>query len=375
MNGKIRISILDGFRAISIISVMLYHYFSRWTPPKNNVSLYPYGDKYNFFNYGYLGVQFFFVISGFVIFFTLERTDNLIAFWQKRMIRLFPSILIATLITYFFFILFDKYNLFPNSHFLKNFIPGLTFVYPYILNNIFNIDTSYINGSYWSLWPEIQFYILASLLYYFNKKRFLINFITASIILISINLIFENIKGSNRLHIELSNESLNFYTKWISNSFNLITFLPFFCLGVIFYKISSNKKEKKKLSTFLKISLLLIVLFIMYSGEVFQVRIIYFFIIGIFLLFIYLPSNLSFLENKIVTEIGESSYFLYLIHENIGVFLIYTLGKFILPGSFLMPVLLIILFSYFSILFSKKVDQPINKWLKNKINKLPSIKK
>ena len=238
MNGKIRISILDGFRAISIISVMLFHYFSRWIPPRNNISLYSYDDKYNFFNYGYLGVQFFFIISGFVIFFTLERTNNLITFWQKRMIRLFPSILIATLFTYIFFIAFDKYNLFPDSHFLKNFIPSLSFINPSIFKYTFNIELSYINGSYWSLWPEIQFYILCSLLYFFNKKRFLMNFIINSFALISINYIFQNIQGSNKLHIELSNELLNFYTKWVSNGFNLINYLPFFCIGVFFYKIS-----------------------------------------------------------------------------------------------------------------------------------------
>jgi peptidoglycan/LPS O-acetylase OafA/YrhL len=78
--GKIRISILDGFRAVAIISVMLYHYFSRWTPPNNKFSLYPYGNFYDYFVWGKLGVQFFFIISGFVIYFTLKKTENLASF-------------------------------------------------------------------------------------------------------------------------------------------------------------------------------------------------------------------------------------------------------------------------------------------------------
>lgn len=71
---KNRIQILDGFRAISILSVLLFHFFSRWTPPLSSESFYPYGSKYfSWFQYGGVGVEFFFMISGFVIYFTLEN--------------------------------------------------------------------------------------------------------------------------------------------------------------------------------------------------------------------------------------------------------------------------------------------------------------
>lgn len=49
----IRINALDSFRSIAILIVLLFHFFSRWT------ILYPYGEKYDFFNYGKLGVHFF----------------------------------------------------------------------------------------------------------------------------------------------------------------------------------------------------------------------------------------------------------------------------------------------------------------------------
>lgn len=100
---------------MAILMVLLFHYFSRWT------FLYPYKDKYDFFTYGKMGVQFFFIISGFVILYTLENTTNFITFWKKRMVRLFPSMLIASIITYFVFVLFDTKCLFPTSHFLKYF--------------------------------------------------------------------------------------------------------------------------------------------------------------------------------------------------------------------------------------------------------------
>lgn len=367
--GKIRILALDGFRAIAIIAVMLFHYFSRWTTPNHEFSLYPYGNLYNYFNWGKLGVQFFFIISGFVIFFTLEKTENLTLFWKKRMIRLMPSIVVASLITFIFFIIFDKNNVFPNSHFAENFIPSISFIKPSLLNEIFNTKFEYINGSYWSLWPEIQFYFLSSCIYYLNKSRFMSNFMVVSIFLISINYVMQNVQGGNNLNIEISDYTLNVYNTWITNGFNLISYLPFFSLGVLAYVLYQNNMNNTKVPLFLKLCIFFIILFIIYSGVRLYVRLFYAVMICLVFIFIYYPQRLSFLENPKITKIGESSYFLYLIHENIGVFIIYTLGQIILPNSFLLPIILIIGFSYLSILFTKKVDNPINQTLKRKLVK------
>lgn len=367
MNGKIRISVLDGFRALSILSVILYHYFSRWAPPLNDVSLYPYGNSFAFFGYGYLGVNFFFVISGYVIFFTLERTDTLKSFWQKRMIRLFPSILFASLLTLLFFSIFDKGYMFPDSHAFKNMIPSLLFIHPNIFKYIFDTDLAYINGSYWSLWPEIQFYFISSIFFFISRKNFIRNFMIASLIMILINNLVRNIHGSNRFHIMLSEETLNFYTNWISNGFNLVKYLPYFCLGVLFYKISANKKDGIRNSVFLNVCFLLFAISIIFYESGLIVRLLHVLIIAVFLIFIYKPNLLRFLETPPLTDIGESSYFLYLIHENMGVYLIYSAGQYIFPTTFIWPLLIIIGFSSFSILFSRRIDQPVNKWLKSRI--------
>ena len=161
-----RIRVLDGFRALAILMVIFFHYFSRWN------KLYPYGNKYDFFVYGKMGVQFFFIISGFVILYTLENTTDFVTFWKKRVIRLFPSMLIASIITYFIFVSFDTELLFPASHFFKNILASITFIPPDTLASIFNnkVQLDYISGSYWSLWPEIQFYLFVSTIYFFNKK-------------------------------------------------------------------------------------------------------------------------------------------------------------------------------------------------------------
>jgi peptidoglycan/LPS O-acetylase OafA/YrhL len=369
MNGKIRVHILDSFRAIAILSIMIYHYFTRWAPPVAKVSLYPYDDKFSFLKYGIVWVDFFFMISGFVIFFTFENTGNFSVFWKKRVIRLFPSVLFASLLIIVVFNIFDTADLFHNSHKIKNLLPSFSFINPTLFNNIFDTHFEYINGSYWSLWPEIQFYLLSSLIYYFNKKNFVRNFTLVSFVLIGANYFFMHVQGNNKLNIELPAPIMEFYAKWIYDGFNLCTYLPFFCLGVLFYQLSKNYKEGNTTSSSFKICISVLLLFILYSGVIMPIRLFYLGLFALFLIFIYYPEKLGFLEQPAILKVGVASYFLYLIHENLGVLIINKVGPHFLPSTPFFPIVVIIALSCFSVLFTEKIDLSINKWLKSKFLK------
>lgn len=68
--SKQRLEYLDGLRGLAILWVLLYHFFSRWA------ELIPFGSTYQqwlIFEMGDLGVNLFFLISGFVIFMTLNN--------------------------------------------------------------------------------------------------------------------------------------------------------------------------------------------------------------------------------------------------------------------------------------------------------------
>src|SRR6478736_6931335 len=98
-----RLDILDGFRFVAIVSVLFFHFYSKWSFPVKEENYLPGENLYHtdFFNHGNLGVQFFFIISGFVIFYTLERSETLIAFLTKRFIKLFPTMLLCSIVTFF----------------------------------------------------------------------------------------------------------------------------------------------------------------------------------------------------------------------------------------------------------------------------------
>lgn len=344
-----RIAIIDGFRTLAIISVILYHYLYRW-----NDSINPYLGA-DFFHQGFKGVSFFFIISGFVICYTLEKTTNFVLFWKKRFIRLFPSMLIASLLTFIFLILFDNIPVFPKSHYFRNLVISITFLPPNLFDWAFGTKNhfSYLNYSYWSLWPEIQFYFLSSCVYFLNPEKFRKNFLVFSFIILSFyNLI---------LLFEFT--QVNYIRKAI-NLFNIVKFLPFFLSGALFYMIYN----KSILSNWY--ILLLVFLFITLNMPFLIVNVIcYSLMFGLFFCFIYYPRILGFLENKFVVNIGVSSYFLYLIHEYIGVVWIKKIVPFFYPYSFVAPLLIVILMVIFSVFYTKRIEPILNTHLKKYLYK------
>ena len=354
---KNRIELLDSFRAIAILMVVLFHFFSRWT------TLYPYGNCYDFFGYGKFGVHFFFMISGFVIFFTLEKTNNFTQFWLNRLTRLLPSMFFASVLTYLFFTVFDTYLLFPTSHYFKNIIVSLTFIQPDLISSItrYKFDLDYISASYWSLWVEIQFYFLASLVYFLFSKRFYYYFFFIVAILICIDILILNYNSDSWIIVKL---------KSLRSIFNLISALPFFCLGSIFYILYKNNSNHQKNTLFLKAYFLFFVGLLFFNNyqDIKLLGLISLFIL-LFFFMIYYPQLISFFNNKFLNTIGVSSYFLYLIHENIGVFLIHENLLALLSFYFLQPIIVILLLSVLSILFTKYIESYIIKFLKTLLNK------
>ena len=358
-----RIEVLDSFRFFAILSVILYHFYSRWTPPRSEINLYPYGGSLNYFNYGYLGVEFFFVISGFVIAFTLQKTSRFSDFLKKRFIRLFPAMLICSLITFTIFLLHDKENLFPRSHELKNLGFSLTFLGPDLINKFsapHGLYLTYINGSYWSLWPEIQFYLLASIIYYLNPKKFFISFFIISVFLFTLNFISHNLHDTNTAKGLADGFFIKKYTTF-TELFSLNQFILWFLMGVLFFQIHSKKSVQWALK-----GLLVVVLLQVYDSERWQIGLSVLIVTGVFLIFLYFPDRLKFLRNKIFVAIGAASYSLYLIHENIGVLLINKYADSFGRLSFLFPIVIIILLISFSVLFYKRVEISLGKYLKQK---------
>jgi peptidoglycan/LPS O-acetylase OafA/YrhL len=359
MKEQSRVSLLDSFRFLAILMVIFYHYYSRWTMPISKLKLYDYDYSFDIFKYGYLGVEFFFIISGFVIYFTLTKTQSKLIFLKKRFIRLFPTMLLCSVLTFLFFLFFDENLLFPNSHNIKNVIFSCTFLSPNLAEQ-FGFNLVYIDGSYWSLWVEIQFYFISCFIYFINPKKFLFHFGLISIFLFFGHIALNSNLGSELIITNFSNEFYEFILNFC-RILNLSEYVLWFLMGMIFYELFQNKKKYK----------LLILLFFVVTIQFFFLKylpiiLISSFFIILFLLMIYKPNWIAFLNNKFFIKIGVVSYSLYLIHQNIGVLIINKMSDLIKTDyMILIPLVIIVLLINFSFFIFKYFEKPISIFFKS----------
>ncbi|MFI9648556.1 acyltransferase family protein [Streptomyces sp. NPDC052040] len=153
--GGSRLRALDGLRLVAALMVAGYHYGGRdgevsqaWgTSPRHQ---FPFLHSY--FAYGCLGVQIFFVISGFVICMS-GWGRPLRSFFASRVSRLMPSYWAAIiLVTGVFALPMVAYRAVSPSDALVN----LT-----LLQQPLGVDR--VLGVCWTLWAEIRFYALFAL--------------------------------------------------------------------------------------------------------------------------------------------------------------------------------------------------------------------
>ena len=164
--GVRHISSIDGLRAIAVTAVVLYHLGISWIPG------------------GFLGVDLFFVISGYVITRLILDSINqssaldLRAFYAARLRRIYPGFLFMVVCTIIFIGVWA-----PEA--IKRFLSDLPFVLTGTINWLLvarhqdyfeTVGRPPLLQHTWSLAVELQFYliwpiILLGVLKYFGKKN------------------------------------------------------------------------------------------------------------------------------------------------------------------------------------------------------------
>jgi peptidoglycan/LPS O-acetylase OafA/YrhL len=359
---KHRIEVLDGFRAIAIISVLMYHFTGPWVK-------YPHQDFFlHIFKYGYLGVHLFFMISGFVICYTLENTPNLLSFYRNRFARLFPAMLLCTVLIFLFVRFVDDQVQFKSAHDLKNVLPGLTFINPQIWSLVTGKEFKWLNGSFWSIWVEVQFYVIASAVYFANRKNFPRNlFIVCIAVVISK---YIPIGLYNTWSSSFSKETNHILVTWRKDDeiFNITFWITWFFCGSAFYHLYNS--VKKKTNTFPVLYLIVSLLCLTADTKNFfkqtfiETMIACLIMVVLFLLMIYKERSLFFLKNSFISRIGIVSYSIYLIHEQIGTLLIQKTAPYFGSWSWLTPLPVIVIFMIFGELSYRFYESKVSKILR-----------
>lgn len=254
-----RLAPLDGFRALSILTVIFYHAYYGVSTLMSSEEFTQFASSMPHYllwvEHADKGVDVFFVLSGFLIgnmlLKELIRTNRieLMQFYIKRGMRLFPAAWVLVFLAFLGPSVADKTYLWATMFYVQNFL-----------------DTENIHVSWtWSLAVEEQFYILAPLVLLAtvrNKKAlsslivlWLLSFVIRYVILLQhpqfyhvpfANLIFTTWEGYDSTYFSVLNDNL--YTRYGALTTGMI--------GACLYTFHRGKLEtifieRKRLATIL----------------------------------------------------------------------------------------------------------------------------
>jgi peptidoglycan/LPS O-acetylase OafA/YrhL len=160
--------ILDGLRGVAALAIVIFH-FMEWV----------YTDpSHNFIVHGFLAVDFFFCLSGFVIGYAYDdriRRLGLAAFFRLRLIRLHPLVILGSVIGLLGF-LFDPFaaqpGLIGRANLWLTFVCSICLIpLPIMKERAFNLFS--FNAPAWSLFWEYVANIIYALVLYRISRRYL----------------------------------------------------------------------------------------------------------------------------------------------------------------------------------------------------------
>lgn len=116
-------------------------------------------------------VAIMFAMSGYLVIASYERSDNLHDFAFKRIVRIYPALIVVVIVPLVFYSV--------NNLIQLDFFDEVLFFLKEVIyaggGTIGRPDTAIGNGSLWTIWRQVQFYILTPLIYRcFKKCRILV---------------------------------------------------------------------------------------------------------------------------------------------------------------------------------------------------------
>lgn len=282
-----RLTLLDYGRFFAALFVVIFHYFYSGIT-NGKVTSISYTSISNIASYGHFGVQFFFIISGYVIFYSLKDKDAAL-FLKSRLKRLYPTYWLAIIFTSIFALTWG--NSTEMSVSILQILVNFTMLQQFV--GVDNVD-----GVYWTLFYELIFYgvVFFTLLLGDFKKLLLILVFWPFVI------VFMNFIVGQSLVI-----------------FNM--YFLFFIIGAMFALLKNNYIPRF-ISFFILAFSSIFAFFQMYEAGLEKnnnVVIVFVIYLTMMLFFAFLNTEKSSKLNlPFSTQMGGMTYPLYLIHAHFG---------------------------------------------------------
>jgi peptidoglycan/LPS O-acetylase OafA/YrhL len=281
-----RVVELDAMRGLAALAVVAFHYTTHYGNEVGHIGPAPLS-----FAFGNYGVHLFFMISGFVIFMTLERTHSAMDFIVSRFSRLFPAYWAAILLS-----AAVVYSIGMPSQRLpwKDVVLDFT-----MMQQI--LGGQHLDGSYWTLQIELFFYV--QMLFWFTLGLLQrIRWIIVAWLLIAVAC---GLAEKNDIRLSYTVRELL-----------IVRHIPYFAIGILFYRLRTRPLERR--GDIGLIVLCLIAIMLAYKPVFAEVAVI---CTSIFALFA--AGYLGVLRWAPLAFLGMISYSLYLLHQAIGFSLIW----------------------------------------------------
>ena len=347
--GKPHFATLDGLRGVAALSVVTLHWFE--------------GLGFKFFGSSLLAVDFFFMLSGFVVAYSyeerLKKGFSFFKFMLLRIIRLHPMIILGALLGLLrfeskSFLDIGEFNIEYLGMFLKNIlmIPEATVINLLKENNQAHFP---LNQALWSLFFEFFAYIIFGLILFKLNTRAI--FAITLISYIGFGSWLERPFGLNQETDEL-----------VIECYARVLFA--FSMGVLFFRYSDIAINIGKKIPFSY--LIFLPIFFVLPRDIMPW---YFYLTGMLLIFplamaVGMSSKLEGTVSKISDFLGDISYPIYAIHVPIVWGMAFAFKKMgfddpqqlVWFGLFVIPITIAL--SYFAL---KLYDEPVRKLLKQKV--------
>lgn len=312
MKGDFKFKNLQGLRAVAVLAVITFHF---GLPLKG----------------GFLGVDLFFLISGFIIPWTLfkeydsSRAINLKSFYRRRIHRLFP----ASILTIFFVLLIGflistpEIGLVTAKSSISSLLISSNFLFASMGNNYFS-PLAELNPllHFWSLAVEEQVYLLVALLLLLVQTIILRRgFLHRIFQVLSVGCVIFS------LFLWLKPQSYQVESPILFNYYSTVVRIWEFAFGFIvllIYRKKGPRGEKPKaiLDSILFIFCLYLVFATLGNSKVTNIQTFIFLIASSYFLYptVYDSWTNRILSSRILQYIGDRSYSLYLIHWPVFVY-------------------------------------------------------
>jgi len=320
LNGENQISVLDSLRGFAALSVCLYHFVCTTTGFIHNQWI------LDFFSFGKNGVQLFFVISGFIIPWSMQKAGyrfaDFFTFLLKRLARLEPPYIVSLVVA--ILILIARQALLGSSENLQPITLNRVLLhFGYLIPFFENYE--WINQVYWTLAIEFQYYLFVGLIFIPLIKWGIVSRIIIYILFLSAH--------------------------FISDSHFLPYWLPVFLLGVLTFMFKAKQIGKVEYCIVLANAIIL-------CAIVYQIGEVFFMLMPVVAILFF--SGFNF---KVGNFLGQFSYSLYLIHPIIGATVINVLSHHVQqPFGKVIVILLGIIFTL------------VSSWIMFRLVELPSKK-